>query len=60
MEEAKQLANKKVWSAAVRHSQNFEAGYWKADNIHKGVDPVVINIASDDDSDDVFLNSDCE
>ena len=60
LKEAKQLANKEVWLAAVRHSQKFEQGYWKSDNIHEGVDPVVINLASDDESDDVFLDSDCE
>ncbi|MPC53651.1 hypothetical protein E2C01_047549 [Portunus trituberculatus] len=35
--EAKQLVNKDVWLAAVRHSQNFEKGYWRSDNIHEGV-----------------------
>lgn len=63
LEEAKQLANKDVWLGAVRHSQNFEKGYWRSDNIHEGVEPVIINVASDDESeddDDVFLDSDCE
>ena len=62
LEEAKQLANKDVWLGAVGHSQNFEKGYWRSDNIHEGVEPVIINVASDDESedDDVFLDSDCE
>lgn len=63
LEEAKQLANKDVWLAAVRHSQNYEKGYWRSDNIHEPVGPVIINVASDDESeedDDVFLDSDCD
>ena len=60
---SKQLANKDVWLAAVRHSQNYEKGYWRSDNIHEPVGPVIINVASDnesEDDDDVFLDSDCE
>lgn len=60
LEEARQLVHKDVWAGAVQHSRRFEEEYWKTDNIHEGVEPVIINIASDDEDDDVFLDSDCE
>ena len=49
-----------VWEAAVRHSRQLEDAYWTSDNIHEGVEPVIINIASDDEDgdDDMFLDSD--
>ena len=61
--ETKSLANKEVWFSAVKRSEKFEREYLQSDNIHEGMDPVIVNIASDgesEDEDDVFLNSDCE
>ena len=50
-----------VWASAVRRSRTFEEGYWSSDNIHDPVDPVIINIDSDDeDDDDLYLDSDSE
>ena len=63
IEEARQLATARVWSAAVTRSEQFENDYWKSDNIHEPVDPIIINITSDDsdvEDDDVFLTSDDE
>ena len=63
LKEAKSLANKEIWFSAVEHSNKFEREYWQADNIHEGMDPVIVNIASDaerEDEDDVFLNNDSE
>lgn len=59
LEEARLCANKEVWTAAVRQSRHFEEEYWKCDNIHESVDPVIINLLSDDDEgdDDLFLES---
>ena len=65
IEDARKLANAEIWSAAVTHSQNYEDAYWRTDNIHEPIDPIIINITSaDDDSededDDVFMDSDEE
>ena len=63
LKKAESLANKEAWFSAFKHSEKFEREYWQSDNIHEGVDPAIINIASDDESedqDDVFLNSACE
>ena len=47
---------------AVRRSWEFEDQYWMSDNIHDALQPVIINIDSDDEDgdDDFFLESDCE
>ena len=58
LEEARNLANKDVWAGAVQHSRKFEDEYWNTDNIHEGVDPIIINTASDDEDDDIFFDSD--
>ena len=63
LREAKFIANKEVWFSVVKHSEKFEREYLESDNIHEGVDPVIVNIASNVESEDeydVFLNSDCE
>lgn len=60
LEEARQLVNKDMWAGAVQHSRKFETSYWKTDNIHEGVEPIIIHIGSDDEDDEVFLHSDCE
>lgn len=60
LEEARHLVVKDVWAAAVQHSRKFEEDYWKTDNIHEVVESIVINIASDDEDDDVFYDSDNE
>ena len=59
LEEARLCANHDVWTGAVRHSQHFEEEYWTSDNIHESVEPVIINVASDDEDgeDDLFLDS---
>ena len=46
----------------MRHAEHYEENYWKTDNIHEAVEPVIINVASDDEDedDDVFLDSDYE
>ena len=61
IEESLLSATKEVWDGAVRHSRAFEDAYWSTDNIHKTVDPIVINIESDDEE-DLFFDSyeDCE
>ena len=61
--ETKSLANKEIGFSAVKHSEKFQTEYWLNDNIHKEVHPVIVNIASDDESDNednIFLNRDCE
>lgn len=57
IEEAKLNTTREVWEGAVRRSREFEDEYWCTDNIHKHVDPVIINIESDSE-DDLFLDSD--
>ena len=57
LEEAKLLATKDVWSGAVRRSRSFEDEYWVSDNIHERIEPVNIDIESDEE-DEYFLNSD--
>lgn len=59
IEEAKLNTTREVWEGAVRRSREFEDEYWCTDNIHKHVDPVIINIESDSE-DDLFLDSDVE
>ena len=62
LEEAKLKATKEVWAGAVRRSRAFEDNYWASDNVHESVDPVVINIESDDEDEDgnLFIDSDSE
>ena len=61
LEEARLCATQEVWAGAVRRSQQFEDEYWLTDNIHESVDPIIINIASDDEEeDDLYLDSDIE
>ena len=47
---------------AVRRSRAFEDNYWTSDNVHESVDPVAINIESDDEDEggDLFIDSDSE
>ena len=60
-QEAKLIATKEVWAGAVRRSRSFEEEYWSSDNIHEGVEPVIITIDSDDDDEDeLFIHSDME
>ena len=56
LEEAKLCATEEVWAGAVRRSQEFEAEYWSADNIHETVDPVIISLASDDEDEETLLD----
>ena len=60
LEETRLSATPEVWAGAVRQSRHFEEEYWELDNIRETyVDPVIINLASDDeDDDDLFLDSD--
>ena len=58
LEEARLCVTPEVWAGAVRRSQSFEV-YWSTDNIHQSVDPVIINLGSDDE-DELFLESDGE
>ena len=44
-------------SEQVRRARSFEEAYWSSDNIHEGVDPIIINLDSDDE-DELFLDSD--
>lgn len=62
LEEARLSANQEVWAGAVRQSEHFEEQYWTSDNIHESVEPVIVNIGSDDEDgdDDLFLDSDEE
>lgn len=62
LEEAKQCANGDVWAGAVRRCHHFEQEYWKSDNIHDSIVPVIVTIESDDEEgdDDLFLESDDE
>ena len=53
---SRSYVTKEVWEGAVRRSQAFEDEYWLTDNIHDCIDPIIINIASDDE-DDLFLDS---
>lgn len=50
-------ATEEVWAGAVRRSQAFEDDYWSADNIHDSVDPIIISLASDDEEEDMVLES---
>ena len=44
----------------VRRSRAFEDEFWSTDNIHEGVDLIIINLDddSDDDEEDLFLHND--
>ena len=59
LEEARLCVKPEVWAGAVRRSQSFEEQYWSTDNIHQSVDPVIINLDSDDEV-ELFLESDGE
>ena len=61
LEEVKLCATQ-VWAGAVRRSREFEDQYWMSDNIYDAVQPVIINIDSDDEDgdDDFFLESDSD
>ena len=62
LEEAKLCATQEVWAGAVRRSREFEDQYWMTDNIHDALEPVIINIDSDDEDgdDDFFIESDSD
>lgn len=57
LEEARLRVTREVWEGAVRRSRAFEEQYWASDNIHDAVNPVIINIDSEDEE-DIFLDSD--
>ena len=59
LEEARLAVTKQVWEGAVQRSQAFEDSYWLTDNVRDCIDPIVVNVASDDE-DDLFLDSDGE
>ena len=59
MKEARLGVTKQVWEGAVQRSQAFENEYWLIDNVRDRIDPIVVNVASDDE-DDLFLDSDEE
>ena len=59
LEEARLAVTKEVWEGAVRRAQAFEDEYWLTDNVQNSIDPVIVNIASDDE-DELFLESDGE
>ncbi|XP_066947072.1 uncharacterized protein [Macrobrachium rosenbergii] len=58
LQEARLCANTEVWTGAIRHSQRFEEEYWTLDNIHESVEPVIINIVTDDEDEDEDLSLD--
>ena len=59
LEEARLAVTKDLWEGAVRRAQAFEDEYWLTDNVQNSIDPVIVNIASDDE-DELFLESDGE
>lgn len=59
LEEARHAVTKEVWAGAVRRSQAIEDEYWSTDNIHPSVDPVIIDLHSDDEV-ELYLESDNE
>lgn len=59
IEEARLSVTGDVWAGAVRRSRTFEDDYWKTDNIHESVEPVIVNLNSDSHGEgDLFLSSD--
>ena len=62
LKEARSTATSEILAGAVRQSRHFEEEYWRSDNIHETVEPVIIDLASDDkDGDDeLFLESEDE
>lgn len=62
LEEARLCATQEVWAGAIRQSHHFEEEYWRLDNIHDNVEPVIITFSSDDEDedDDFLLDSDDE
>ena len=59
LEEARQAVTGETWAGAVRRSRSFEDDYWFSDNIQDSIDPVIINVDSDEEN-DLFLESDDE
>ena len=63
LQEARSRITKEIWEGAIRQSRHFEEGYWKTDNIHETIEPVLINLCSDDEDDgdtELFLESEDE
>ena len=62
LKEARSTATSEIWAGAVRQSRHFEEEYWRSDNIHETVEPVIIDLASDDEDgdDELFLESEDE
>ncbi|XP_066958919.1 uncharacterized protein [Macrobrachium rosenbergii] len=59
LEEARLSVTGDVWAGAVRRSRAFEDSYRSTDNMHDGIDPVIISLDSDtDDEVDLLLESD--
>ena len=58
LDEARLCVTPELWAGTVRRSQSFEEQYWSTDNIHQSVDPVIINLDSDDEV-QLFLESVC-
>ena len=61
LQEARLSATQEVWAGAFRQSHQFEEVYWRLDNIHDNVEPVIM-FSSDveDGDDDLLLDSDDE
>lgn len=60
--EGKLCATQAVWAGAVRRSEEFVNSSWMSNNIHDDVEPVIVNIWSDDEDrdDNLYLETDSE
>ncbi|XP_066958646.1 uncharacterized protein [Macrobrachium rosenbergii] len=59
LQEARICTNPEAWTGVIHQSLRFEEEYWTLDNIHESVEPLIINIATDDEveDEDLFLDS---
>ncbi|XP_066969118.1 uncharacterized protein [Macrobrachium rosenbergii] len=62
LQESRLCTNPEVWTGVILQSQRFEEEYWTLDNNHESLEPVIINIATDDEDEDeeLFLDNEGE
>ena len=56
LEEARLRATQEIWEGSVRRARKFEDEYWLSDNIHEGMDPVIVTFDTDDE-DELYLDN---
>lgn len=57
LEKARLSVTHEDWEGAVRRAQDFKKEYWETDNVHDQLNPIIINLDSDDE-DNIFLDRD--